>query len=442
MTEAREVDRYARASVLWSWKSLSSVHSIGLLLVSLLFLRIYPVQYIGLFGARVIDAAFAAAMMTYVIIKRPSFCPKVLTAIAIMLVMAALVLVSGITAPYRLDVDVSVRDLAESMRYVTYAVLLGFGHSLATDRNFDAARIAAVVFGILALSAAFTLAQRFFPDALREVTNFYAPEHQARRVMTTSRPTGFYGNPNTNGLVLLLFLAAAISYLRVFGVSRSMRRKCLAVVIILLGVMSVIATGSSTALVTLLSVLLVVLVLRRFWYGFFLGSVLIASILFFNELILEAVRYSNTYYYHRLQPLLTLDFTSLFVEGGLSGRLSHWQQAMPFFIDAPFIGGGPLRGEIISSTDNFYIYILARYGVAGFLVFLAFWAVVWLTAYKALRSADRSVSFLAWSVLSSSVAVAVSNLVLEAQILIPVAYFYFIFVGMLMGRQNAMRKAT
>ena len=51
-------------------------------------------------------------------------------------------------------------------------------------------------------------------------------------------------------------------------------------------------------------------------------------------------------------------------------RFDKWIEAWNLFLTSPLIGLGPLREEIASSTDNFYLYLLVRVGIVGLFIYL------------------------------------------------------------------------
>ncbi|WP_078378875.1 O-antigen ligase family protein [Sutcliffiella halmapala] len=53
-------------------------------------------------------------------------------------------------------------------------------------------------------------------------------------------------------------------------------------------------------------------------------------------------------------------------------RYDYWVMNYEEFLESPVIGHGPMRSNFVSFADNTYLYILARYGAVGMLVFLSF----------------------------------------------------------------------
>jgi O-antigen ligase len=403
---------------------------------ALLFLRPYPATYIGAFGVRLIDMLMLIAILTPPLLVRDLRADtRTLGVISYLFALTCLALVSATIALYAGFSTSSPRDLFESLRYLNLACYLLFGFFLGRHERFEASHLTIAASGILILAILFSFAQRMSPSAVTFLTNAYAPEHQALKLATTRRLTSFFGNPNTNGVMMLCLLVVPLAY----AWSHRASRGCRIAIAILAATtfLTIIATGSRTAFITILiSSFVVPLLLQRF--KLVLASAAMLSAIFATrDQILEAVSLQSTYLASGLKTVLHLDFERLLTEGTFARRLDHWREALQFFEASPLIGAGPLRARVGSSTDNFYIYVLARYGALGLGLFAALWHDVFRSATEGVRHHYPCLRFLGLVVIMLFVAVAIANLTIEAQIIPSIASIYFVTFGILLGRLHS-----
>jgi O-antigen ligase len=407
----------------------------------LLFLRPYPVQLIGRGGVRFIDVAMVALVLV------PPFLAGRLRADAR---MGSLVfLLFGLTTVALLSATLSTviglttaspRDIFESMRYLGLAAYLLFGFYLARHPRFEGWHFVAASSLILMLALGFSLLQKFFPQATLGLTKLYAPEHQSGRVFLTKRVLAFFGNPNTNGFMTLNLLLAPLAFAFTHQTSRVFRIFVLALVPLCLFV--IIQTGSRTAFVTLLAILaLVPLLMQR--YKIVLGaSLAIVAVFVLRDPVLTFVKAQSDYFANGLRSILFLDFEKLTTQGTFAKRLDHWREALRFFQEAPLLGAGPLRARIGSATDNFYIYILARYGIVGLAIFVLIWTRTFGWGIEAYRGGKSTLRFLGLYVLALLVSFSVANLSIEAQIIPVPASLFFVSAGLLLGCMSREKEAS
>jgi O-antigen ligase len=270
------------------------------------------------------------------------------------------------------------------------------------------------------------------PGLARPIIELYAPEHQIRASQATSRVTSIFGNPNTNGFMTLALLLAPLAF---FCAVRPLAKHWIPALATLTagGLYVIIISGSRTSFTTMVAILGIVPLIvgnRKVVAGSFAAI----SLLFIcREQVIEAVHNENAYLADGLKTLLMFDFDSLFTKGTFARRFDHWREAMDFFVSSPLLGAGPLRSRIGSATDNFYIYVLSRYGVLGLGAFVLLWAKVIALCVVGLGRKDANVRFLALFVLALTGAILVGNVSIEAQIIPPIASLYFVTLGAFLG---------
>ncbi len=114
-------------------------------------------------------------------------------------------------------------------------------------------------------------------------------------------------------------------------------------------------------------------------------------------------------------------------------RFDKWIEAWNLFLTSPLIGLGPLREEIASSTDNFYLYLLVRVGIVGLFIYLLL--ISFLLRISFLMMKQENDSFGLYFMLLTALILA-ANFMLEAQILVSMSYLYFVVTGILLAKYN------
>ncbi len=118
----------------------------------------------------------------------------------------------------------SIRDLLDVFRIAAFCAVFIFGALLCWrgQSQFDAAvSFSKFLLLIGTLNAMFTLAQYTFPIATRPVQAFYAnDERHIDLLPEQGRAFGFFGNPNTNAVMLLLLSLPGLVAFQLTGRSR------------------------------------------------------------------------------------------------------------------------------------------------------------------------------------------------------------------------------
>ncbi|AFY81396.1 O-antigen ligase family protein [Oscillatoria acuminata] len=410
-----------------------------------LFLRPYPIQYIGHLGVRVLDLLILLLillLLAYKSKKWKSSLPPFFYVIAFaLLLMSGLVILSMLIGSYY-SLPISYRDFLESFRYSSYIcyVLFGIAWTKYSTKSLEFFFKAVLI--ILGTSCFFSIFQSLFSDHFLFLTKLYATDRQAQGFQGTNRVTSIFGNPNTTGIMTLLLAAIIIAYFRSYKniLDKSIKRNLIFIICISLYV--VLITGSRTSFIVLLIGLLGFLAYqfksKKSIFFIALGSISIFTL--GNTLKNIIIALSPAYLHPIVNYLFVLDVQKILLTKTLAARFQRWDEALEYFKLSPLFGVGPLRLEVPSSTDNFYVYILARYGIIGLLVFLGIWLYVFHLAKKSQSYKNRSLCFISQSLIYQSVIILIANLTLEAQIIIPIAYLYFISLGLLIGNLSFHKK--
>lgn len=415
-------------------------YGLGLAVLVLIFVRPYPVRYIGDFGVRFIDLTLMALVLLPLLISRDRASDRrLLTAASIALAFSTYALTTACVSVYRGVSWPEPRDVFESLRYAQYIPYILFGHFLARHPRFLGRDLGASLCVVLAASVAFSFAQKYVPDAVSELANFYSPLRQIESARATRRVMSFFGNPNTNGVMTTaLGLAPAAIALSVSRSSSIPRRQRFALVLPLLALTAsaawvVLFSGSRTAFVTLLMVVVLAPICLGHMAFIVAGVALLGLAMLLREAIVSFVATQNRYLADGVDVILRFDPEALSTFGTFYQRFAHWDEALAFFQDSPLLGAGPLRSRIGSSTDNFYIYLLCRYGLIGLGAAVFTWGFIVRIGRHLYRDADPSSKFIGMLGVCLTLTIMVANLTIEAQIIPQIATYYFTIIGALMA---------
>jgi hypothetical protein len=395
----------------------------------MLMLRPYPEIWFGRLGLRAIDAGIALVLALYVALNGRT---RGWSALEIawssgLLLMAALGFLTMLPLSGASELP-SLRDLFEVARYPMYILFLFFGATWASREPNWKQQLALACTIVLTANALLMLGERFFPEQLRFVSSLYSPEHQWKRILSTKRATGLFGNPNTTSLMGSLLLIPVA--MRCIASPTGQRR--------LLGVAAPSAllvwalAGSKTGIFIALATVGFLLVHT---YRFRI-VVLVPALLGLGAWSLGAgASWVRSLPLHpqtarALDKLLSFNLMGLLSEATLQTRFFSWTELMSYLNAAPWLGNGPLRESLKSSTDNFYLYTLVRYGSLGLGLWLLLWA---LTFAGSLRKPSEAGIGLCMALLL----ILAANVSVDAQIIVPVAMFFFTYLGASLQRESA-----
>ena len=179
------------------------------------------------------------------------------------------------------------------------------------------------------------------------------------------RFAGVIGNPNKTAYLLCCLLPFAIYFSRI---SSSKWKKFFLSAIILLTIITVTLSGSRGGLLTLLFVIIATLITAKRHI-----SLLIFLVAVFIGLVFALKSPVGVTIFERMQPLLEGDLTA-----GTSGRLAIWEALLNVYasnISTVLFGLGLGASEMVgmrADPHNYYLQILAEFGLVGFLVLFCF----------------------------------------------------------------------
>ena len=113
-------------------------------------------------------------------------------------------------------------------------------------------------------------------------------------------------------------------------------------------------------------------------------------------------------------------------------RLAIWDELAPeWYRSNPILGAGPLRELIPSFSDNYYVYLLSRYGIEGlglYATYSAYIATISVLAVLTKKCPQREWGLLT---LAAVVTVNVANYTMDAFPIVPIAAVSLLYAGYL-----------
>ena len=216
---------------------------------------------------------------------------------------------------------------------------------------------------------------------------FLAQEHSQE----SDRFVGVMGNPNKTAYLLCCLLPFILYFRRAYSLKW---QKIFFSVVALLTILAVVLSGSRGGFLTLLFVIITTLITakRHISLLIFLVAVFIGFLCALNSPV-------GVTLFERMQPLFEGDLTA-----GTGGRLAIWEALIKVYSSnavTVLFGLGFGASEMVgmrADPHNYYLQILAEFGLVGFLVFFCFAA--WYVRYIWTIAADDMHHFRA-SILSA-----------------------------------------
>ncbi|WP_044749197.1 O-antigen ligase family protein [Bacillus alveayuensis] len=120
-------------------------------------------------------------------------------------------------------------------------------------------------------------------------------------------------------------------------------------------------------------------------------------------------------------------------------RYDYWRVNYEEFLKSPIVGHGPMRSNFVSFADNSYLYILARYGIIGLLLFIGFYLFTYFKSFFTLKreSHHPSKAAIAMTINLVLVGYLVMGMVAEVWFNLQSMAFLFVLIGLLMNKKLA-----
>jgi O-antigen ligase len=255
-----------------------------------------------------------------------------------------------------------------------------------------------------------------------------------------ARAFGFFVNPNTNAIMLLLLSLPGLALFELTGRNRYLLCSIFVYSTVLL-------TASRTGLI-LAGLVLVLLGIasRKFKYLVALAVVAWISLGALEYLVNTGV--VRDWFPYLTELLVKVDdalhgshFDAESIPS-FSARLMIWEDSLSWFRQNPVWGAGPLRDVIPSFADNYYVYLLSRYGIMGLVSYGVFTFYTASLSIYAMLNNVRPQRELGMLTLASLVIVNVANFAIDAFLSVPIAALCLLYVGYLTSLSDLSRSLS
>ncbi|GAE35806.1 O-antigen ligase family protein [Halalkalibacter akibai] len=307
----------------------------------------------------------------------------------------------------------SLQDLIELHRYVFY--LLFF--ILALNVRIEDLRKLLIPIGLIILVVELFGVLQFFNlfNVNNHIGLFYTiSERHYNMIIRQQRIPSFFLNPNMYGSFLVIVVGLLLSYLTF----TKLFKKRYILPLLILTFISVFLTTSRTAVITVAGLIvywtLFCLVFNR---GYWKRTIQlgITTLLLYGALafiLIPQITYldyaADQIFENMGKPLgkgeedvgePKIRFkesignirTSVDSVNSFKNRYEYWAMNMEKFKQQPIIGHGPMKsGEFVAFADNSYLFILARYGLLGLLIFLVFYFYLYMKTAFTVKSNGTS----------------------------------------------------
>ncbi len=258
-------------------------------------------------------------------------------------------------------------DYAELVKWGVFLVLLWLLILLQIREESD---LSTVLYYLAIFQVPVQIIQLIFPDLFLNISFLYS-SHKLE--VDYIRAPGLMGNPNH--LAMLYFSVFLISLYHFKGVIQFG-----SILLLLLG----IAFTGSVAFMVIASGWLVLYLFRSVWlfsnkiYVFLVSFVLI--LLLAVSLIFI---FKNLEYFPRFERLLEFDISDPLSFHNIQTRFSVWERVTgAYFNSLDFVhvlfGFGPSKQYGLEYVDNEHLFIFLRYGLFGYLSYIAFIASIYI----------------------------------------------------------------
>jgi O-antigen ligase len=394
--------------------------------LSLMFLLPVP-SILGEVAARAADAVRFGSVWTHLLTVRGQARGRHVRQVAFVLVLlfvfACISLVFGESHTFR--------DVLDVLRIAMFCAVFLYGASLcsrirpAQDSVISLSRF---LLALGTLNAVFTLSQYLFPTATQFLQELYTTESRHIELLPEQgRAFGFFANPNTNAVMLLLF---SLPGLTLFQLTRRTGYLVLGSLV----AASVLLTASRTALI-LAAVMITVLCIASRKTSYLVVLALSAWISYeILEYLVDSGAVRDWFPY--LSELLMkihgalhgdqFDVTSI---NSFNARLAIWDEALEWFYARPILGAGPLRDVIPSFADNYYVYLLSRNGIVGLALYAIFTLYISGLSLVAILRKQHPAKEWGMLTLAALATVNVANVSMEAFPNVPIATITLLYTG-------------
>ncbi|MCT2535120.1 O-antigen ligase family protein [Aquibacillus koreensis] len=379
---------------------------------------------------------------------------RILTdAATVFIILASVsVVISTIYGSVQFPEDTAISDVYELYRYVYYITF----YLLSAYFVIHLERFTTALFWTVLGMQLFGIFQFFNWFNINEHIGLLYTKSDSLHMMITAqhRITSTLGNPNVYGSFLLIVLVSCLAIVYMYP-SQSKRFTFMAVGLLLLTFISIFLTTSRTTVIAAFGILfyfgLLQLIIREvqikkiILYGMLsvlvflgIGMALVPHIPYLESAVknitntLDKNANDTANESEEGQEETNRVRESLESVGSFKSRYDYWEINKEKFMQSPILGVGPMK-QSLSFADNNYLYLLARYGVIGLLIYGVFLFYVYI---KTFRIALRKETVIEKRIIASAinaiiVAYAVMAYVAESFFNIESMIVFFFLLGLL-----------
>lgn len=375
------------------------------------------------------------------------------------IILASLsVVISTLYGSMKFPEITSISDVYEIYRYVFYFVfyLLVLLYLTDLSKFFKALFITVLaieLFGILQFFNLFNINNHFG-------LLYTQSEKLHMMIQNQHRITSTFGNPNVYGSFLIIVLCVVLSIFY-FKKESSTKFKAFLYATIILTFLSIYLTTSRTTVIVTFGLLIYIGLFQLLIRISSIKTILMKSFLLLSVflligiLLVPHIPYLNSAYQNVTKVITDLDDNDSHVDGkgvpnnnskvkeslesveSFESRYDYWKHNIEKFKESPVLGVGPMKNGL-SFADNSYLYILARYGILGFLIYLVFLGYIFIKSFMiALKEKNNyNRAHLASSINYFIVAYAVIGIVAESWFNVVSMVIFFILLGLLIKQEK------
>jgi O-Antigen ligase len=263
--------------------------------------------------------------------------------------------------------DFTIPDIFELLKPFLYALFYMFVISIdVSTKNLE--KVQRKILLMFTVAAFIAIIQYFAPEIIRPFLKLYAGEDRID-IYKTSRATGTMGNANDLGM--LFVLGSGLSF---FTLRQKLFPPIRSIVVSVIQVLGVFASGSRTASVALLCILLYFFYINAFKYKSFKNTVIIMIFILIAGVVIA--QYADILYQSINRYAV---FSDVEEDTAFALRMEGMFDTLHLIRNSIFFGWGPNKEGFIwgNNVDNEYILFLYRYGISGLLVLIILFYNMW-----------------------------------------------------------------
>ncbi|WP_346207859.1 O-antigen ligase family protein [Caldifermentibacillus hisashii] len=430
--------------------------SIRLIDLSILFLGFLALFYF-LYNTRISFKSWATVLTK----------DKVLIFIALSSIS---VIISTIAGSFLFPKETSITDLYELYRYAFYLVFYFLACYIVKDIDQTIDRFANVLFITIIIIQLFGIFQFF---NIFNINNNFGllytqSEHFHNMIVTQHRISSTFANPNTYGSFLIIVLSVLLS----INYIKKQTFNWLIFLTINMTLFSIIITTSRTTLITTFGLIIyagimqIIVRISPIKHIILKTLVVLLSFLLVVALLVPKIPYlssavdSVTNSLHASEPApkdnsnnktckekkqpnnnnINKVEESLKTVESYNLRQYYWNENLQYFYDSPIVGAGPMKNGI-AFADNAYIYILARYGIIGTLIYAGFFIYSYFKSFAISfkKEVNTRLLIIASTLNYIIVAYSVMGLTLESWFNIDSMILFFLLLGLLKNQKGRQK---